>query len=185
MTTALDHLLGNDGYRPAGVDDRRERRTIRRRSDSDDGTKNGPGQFPATFAEVGVRVDPGLSQVRRRVVRRGRALARLRRPRCARARYLRATQTAMPHRNERCRPSRPPPTGLPRLRAEGSLPQGLMVVRMTCLNTYSWSGDGDARSSTGNAGQASSRPRLILPRGHREGMSDYRRPSCLRAGLSC
>ena len=74
ITTALDHLPGNAATGPP-VDDRRERRTIRRRSDSDDRTKNGPGQLPATFAEVGVRVDPGLSQVRRREVREGRALA--------------------------------------------------------------------------------------------------------------
>ena len=42
----------------------------------------------------------------------------------------------MPHRNERCRPSRPPPTGPPKLRAEESVPQDLTVIGVHCLNTY-------------------------------------------------
>lgn len=63
----------------------------------------------------------------------------------------------MPHRNERCRPSRPPPTGPPMLRAEESSPQGLIVVGPVCLNTYNWSGENDARSCSGSAREASSR----------------------------
>jgi hypothetical protein len=42
----------------------------------------------------------------------------------------------MPHRNERCRPSRPPPTGPPKLRAEESVPQDLTVIGVHCLDTY-------------------------------------------------
>lgn len=63
----------------------------------------------------------------------------------------------MLHRNERCRPSRPPPTGPPMLRAEESSPQGLIVVGPVRLNTYNWRGENDARSSSGSARQASSR----------------------------
>lgn len=113
VAASVEHLGCDHRDRAAGIDDRRESCRQPGRRHGNDRSQHGLWASSLTFAEVGVRVVPGVSQARRRLVRPVLVLASPRHRRRCSPRQCRGARPTMERRNARCPRCRQLPNGRP------------------------------------------------------------------------